>query len=171
MNINLLNDLNVYISYSENHSNTDFSIIKKYPNIDWKFVGDNSECYFKINLLDNYLLDNLKMNFSQYSGTVDLLVSDDNLNWNKIASDIKVNSFIDFEFNESYYCAFIKFEFKNVDNLYLDTIDIEYSDNSSINDYNNYFAKYKKMEMNDFLPNKLFANTDIKTIFKKYLEL
>jgi len=173
MLLNLMSDINTYISFSVNNSNNDFSISKGYENIDWSVTDTGEDHYIKIHLLNNYSIDNLTMNLSTITfDTCNLLVSNDNLNWTTIESSVSNQLLTNFSFDKSYDCAYIKIEFNNVTNVVLDSISINYEDVSIISEYGEFFKKYKKDEMNDFLPSKLFNNdSDIKSIFKSYLEL
>jgi len=171
MILNLMSDINTYISFSNNNSNNDFSVIRGYNNINWVVSGTTSQEYIKIHLLNIYSIDNLVLNLSIYDfASCNLFVSNDNINWTLVDSSSN-SSKITFNFNKKYDCSFIKIEFNSVNNIILDDIEIELDDSSSIFDYNDFFKKIKKDEMNSFLPEKIFKDSDITNIFKKYLEL
>jgi len=166
MNINLIKDTNCYLTVNDKSDNTDYTKIKTYTTIDW-YIDNTSleDNWIKISLLDEYDLNNLTLVFDTYDFVrYDVYISNDNINYEKIQSNITPTSSQMLTFNEK-VVKFIKIIFIDVNELKLTSI------TSTVNvEYNNtkLFQKYSISNLKNLLPTK-YKNSDIEYFYQEYL--
>jgi hypothetical protein len=172
MLIDLVSDLNIQLSFSRNDLNAEFSAIKGYDIINWGVNTVSSENhYLKIHLLDSYSTTKFTMNLSNYNfNECSIYYSVDNLNWKLVKTITSSPQIILGNLQE--YFSYIKIVFIGVNgSLKVDTIKIESDDESNYNNYKKEFMKFKKNEIVDFLPGKIYKDSDLKNILNSYLEI
>jgi len=172
MLIDLINGVNIYISYSNSHISTNFSQIKNYDAINWKVLNNPSQDEFlKIHLLDGYKINNLSIDMkTMLFDTLKIETSRDNVNWSILEEEIPPSAIFNFTF-DPILLSYIRITFINAEEVYINMINIEYDKVVKIDDYKNVFEAYKVDEFAKSLPDKLFENSDIKELFKEWLTI
>lgn len=168
MIIDLLSDININVS--SNYADANLQKIKGYPSLNTSLAGNSiNDKYLKFHFLDQYKFSSLTINLTAGGtfGSYRIYYSTDNINWTLIEDSLTVDS-LTLTFSEV-TAAYLKLEFVNLTSVTVASLLIP--SESSDDNYTDHFRLYRKNEMKEILPKKLYEGTDIETLFENWLEL